>query len=573
MSSNTLNRTFCFLLQACLILNTQFSSQVGAIEPGRLWFYAPVNFQVNDRVDQLHDLMRRAKLSGYNGAVITDYKFGNFDDRPNNYFKNLKRTAQLASELQIELIPCVMPIGYSNSILQNDPDLAAGIPVKNSKLVVHDGIAALPANNLLLGGSFEKPSDQSGRHTQVPAGWDWIDGWGKSSRYDTSEKHFGNASLSMSQFRQGQKDGNCRVVKTINVQPYRQYRFSVWAKSENLDAELIQMSPLVNGKPISFANIGIQNSQPWTKHTIVFNSMSADKVGIYLGIWGGRSGKLWLDDARLEEIAGVNLLRRAGCPLAVRNAKTRQVYLEGRDFEPWKDLKLGCVPYAGEYSDDHEAPPIELTRTSRIRDGDELLVSFYHTVIVGDIQVCSSLMEDQIIKLMEQQVRAISRIWSPKTYFLQHDEIRVAGHDKLAQGRSAGELLADNVRRCEQAVHRVSPEANLVIWSDMFDPFHNARDSYYLTKETMKGSWEGLSPSTTIANWNLGKARDSLDWFAKRKHTQIVAGYYDQAIDTNVASWKQAIGGTPKVIGWIYTTWQRDYSNLEAFAKRCKAKR
>ena len=33
----------------------------------------------------------------------------------------------------------------------------------------------------------------------------------------------------------------------------------------------------------------------------------------------------------------------------------------------------------------------------------------------------------------------------------------------------------------------------VVVWSDMFDPNHNAVDDYYLVNGTLAGSWEGLA--------------------------------------------------------------------------------
>ena len=77
-------------------------------------------------------------------------------------------------------------------------------------------------------------------------------------------------------------------------------------------------------------------------------------------------------------------------------------------------------------------------------------------------------------------------------------------------------------------VRDLDPKANIVIWSDMFDPNHNAVDRYYAVNGSLKGSWEGLPADVTIVNWNSGKAADSLKFFAGRGHKQILAGFYDQ---------------------------------------------
>lgn len=114
-----------------------------------LWVYVSTNFQVDQNTDQLIALLQRAKSAGYNGAVITDYKFGKIDDRIERYYRNLRRTRQAAEKLDIELIPCVMPIGYSNSILQNDPNLAAALPVKDCLFIAKDGAVSVANTSTL----------------------------------------------------------------------------------------------------------------------------------------------------------------------------------------------------------------------------------------------------------------------------------------------------------------------------------------------------------------------------------------------------------------------------------------
>ncbi len=535
-----------------------------AIEPGRLWIYTPVNFQVDADVDRFIELMRRGHEAGYNGVVVTDFKFGNLSHRPDNYNANMKRARQQAESSGMELIPCVMPVGYSNSILQNDPNLAAGLPVTDCPFQVNGRQASIVSDSLLEG-SFEKEGNAK------PVGWDWIDGWASSTSLDSATFRSGQASLRMHNFQSGQTDGNCRVVRSLAVTPHRQYRLILWTKSEALDADLIQFYATADGKRLSYQDAKVLENSDWTRHDIVFNSMEANEVSIYLGVWSGKSGTLWIDDVSLNEVGGINLLRRPGCPIQVADAITGSVYEEGCDYVRWVDSKLGQVPYAGEFSEDHESPSITIAPQSRIRDGQSLKVSFYHTVIVHQDQVCCALAEEKLFELFRDQVRAIQKIWKPKTYFLQHDEIRVAGYDALAGDRTAGRLLADNVRRCIELIRAESPASELVFWSDMFDPNHNAVDDYYLTNQTMKDSWLGLNSTAIIANWNHGNSAKSLRWFDDRSHPQIIAGYYDSPVVQNVLDWKRATSGVAGIRGWLYTTWTNNYDDLEIFARTVAA--
>ena len=104
-----------------------------------------------------------------------------------------------------------------------------------------------------------------------------------------------------------------------------------------------------------------------------------------------------------------------------------------------------------------------------------------------------------------------------------------------------------------------------MVWSDMFDPHHNAVKDYYLVNGDLKGSWLGLDPKVVIMNWNFGARDKSLAFFSGRGHPQILSGYYDAGPD-QIKGWLEAARGVPGVIGVMYTTWQNNYTDLEAFA-------
>ncbi len=99
----------------------------------------------------------------------------------------------------------------------------------------------------------------------------------------------------------------------------------------------------------------------------------------------------------------------------------------------------------------------------------------------------------------------------------------------------------------------------------MFDPHHNAVDNYYLVNGSLKGSWDGLSRDVIIANWNSGKASESLKFFAGRGHRQVIAGYYDADDLSNFRAWDAAARGVSGVFGFMYTTWQSKYNLLEKY--------
>jgi hypothetical protein len=157
-------------------------------------------------------------------------------------------------------------------------------------------------------------------------------------------------------------------------------------------------------------------------------------------------------------------------------------------------------------------------------------------------------------------------------YFMNHDEIRILNWDAASMERNmdAGPLLAENVRTCIDTLRELNPGGRVYVWSDMFDPHHNAHADYYLVRGDLAGSWEGLDPEVIIVNWNHGQRDKSLKWFADRGHRTLIAGYYDAPVN-QVSQWLASARGVPGVVGLMYTTWQSNYDDLERFAEAVNA--
>jgi hypothetical protein len=154
---------------------------------------------------------------------------------------------------------------------------------------------------------------------------------------------------------------------------------------------------------------------------------------------------------------------------------------------------------------------------------------------------------------------------------MSHDEIRVYNWCGTCQSRklTAGQLLADNVRACAKILHETAPQARIYVWSDMFDPHHNAVDNYYLVRDTLAGSWEGLDKDIAIVPWYFEKRADSLKFFADRGHRQVIAGYYDHN-PSQIKDWLKAAQPLPNIDGVMYTTWVSNFADIEAFAQAAR---
>jgi hypothetical protein len=137
-------------------------------------------------------------------------------------------------------------------------------------------------------------------------------------------------------------------------------------------------------------------------------------------------------------------------------------------------------------------------------------------------------------------------------------------------GKTPGELLAWSVRRTIDSL----PRRELYIWSDMFDPWHNAHDHFYFVEGNLEGSWKGLPRDAVVMNWNGAHLRASLEWFASLGNRQVIAGFYDSADHEGNRAARRELGmanGIRGIAGVMYTTWRDDYSQLESYARGARA--
>ena len=94
----------------------------------------------------------------------------------------------------------------------------------------------------------------------------------------------------------------------------------------------------------------------------------------------------------------------------------------------------------------------------------------------------------------------------------------------------------------------------------------------------LAGAASGVPAEVTVMNWNQDKLHDSLQWFsgvdAKQPiaHKQIIAGYYDTGNgEATAAAELKAANGVPGVLGFMYTTWNDDYSQMEKYSRTAQA--
>lgn len=527
------------------------------------WFYLQTNLLTDANVTQAQDLLKRAKAAGYNGMVITDSKFDTLttmapDNRP-RYLQHVQSVKQTARELGIGVYPVVCTAGYEGGVLYRDPQLAEASPVKGVPFIARRGALTPVPQVALQNGDFEQS------HENTFNNWNFQDAPGQITFSDPIEKHSGTASVRMESFNKG----NARVVQTLVTKPHQWLHLSIWAKTRDFDATDTARSLALGegGKVLSWVRWDIKPTQDWTRYDTTFNTGDNTKLNVYLGVWGGHNGQIWWDDVKIESAGLFNLVRRPGAPFSLQG-DDGTVYEEGRDFAPVRGDKTGNVPWPGSYDDWHDSPTIQLTPNSRIKEGQTVQVSYYAVQKADAGSVAPCLSEPKTFDIFRTQISEVVALWQPQGLFLGPDEIRQLGSCEACQktGKTAAQIMADAAKQCVSLARAANPNREVWIWSDMFDPNHNAHDNYYLVKGSLAGSWNGLDKGVGIVNWNFDNRDKSLAFFAGRGHSQIISGFYDAGTD-QIKNWMTSAKDTPSVKGAMYTTWNNDYSQLEAFAQ------
>lgn len=552
-----------------------------AIPAGQKWVFAMGNLATDKGKTSLMELARRASKAGYNGFMLGDIKIDKFQLQTEAYIANLKEFRDLCTELKLKFIPCVTPFGYSYVFLSNDPNLAEGMPVRNATFVVKDGLLVpFDDTTKLVNGSLEEWKDN------VPVGWQ-VDEPGKMSFRDDSVAADGKASLRQEDVLKNDKHAHGRLWQKIKVKPWHYYHISAMVKTENCTNKDYRIFGLqggdVGGMPLNWQAPEIAKTQDWKHYDATFCSLENTEVTLYLGCWNGKAGKIWWDDVKIEPGGFVNVIRRDSTPLTVTSLDGKTTYAEGKDFAKVADPKLAFDPNPGYFTNWHQAPEVKIPSESKLKDGDKVLVSYNFASTCGkpnNINMCMS--EPKTYDVVEKQIRWVKENAQPDIYLLSHDEIRMNGWDDTCAktGKNSGQILADNIRKCVEIVKKVDPGKPVMVWNDMFDPFHNAKDKeadgspfvMYMTKGNWSGSWEGLTTDVAVGTW-LQQSVPSVEFWSKRGHQVLLMGYYD-ADPANIVEWLKTTSHCKNVVGVMYTTWVGDYSKLEEFielVKKCEA--
>ncbi|MBN2129430.1 MAG: hypothetical protein JW741_08030 [Sedimentisphaerales bacterium] len=520
------------------------------------WVFVSRSLRADKDVADIERIVETAAAHGLNGMVLSA-GLDRLDRQPPDYFERLGRIKETCRRHGIEIVPNVFSVGYGGSVLGYDRNLAAGIPVKGAAFVVR-GRRAVPAPARPVEIANAGCEEYQGHRLRA---YRFHDKPGDVSFVDTNVYRSGRASLRFENFGR-YEHGHARIMQEVAVQPQRCYRLSCWVKTQELAPEgSFHVQVLTEeGRNLAPYDPRVPSTSDWRRVVMGFNSLEYEKVRIYAGVWGGKAGRFWIDDFNIEEVALLNVLRRPGTPVTVCGAESGRVYEEGKDFARIEDRRLN-------FQFDHEPPTIELPAGSRIKEGERLVVDYYHGMGVNRGQVTVCMSEPQIEEVWKRQAGLIHKHLGPSKYLLSMDEIRAGGACQACKrrGLSMAQILGDCITKQVRAIRRANPDAEVLIWSDMLDPNHNAHDDYYLVEGDFTGSWKHVPKDLIVVCWYYRKRNESLGFFSSQGFRTLAGAYYDGDTLENPRGWLDVLDETPKAIGIMYTTWQNKYELLGPF--------
>ena len=538
----------------------------------QLWYWQQSNLTNPQALQSTESLINQAASYGYTGVVFWDvslYDVGtNFGGFGNGSY--LQQAMNYAASQGLQVMASVEPFGTSNDILEWNPNWAEAQRVAGTQFQVNSNGTQLQLLNSFPG--LQNPGFESGAV-------DWFDLGDAGVSLDTTVAHTGNNSARISN-----APGNGRIRQLFTVVPWRQYHFRFFYQSQNFSgyAQFGIFDPSNSNIVRVTDQIRAGGSQGWTEVDYAFNSQASTQLWLYAGVYGGNSGTLWLDDMFIEETDLVYVTRgRAGTPLQLYDSNSGTVYQEGSDYNYISDPAMTTVPafFTNSY---HTPPAVTLPAGTRLHPGQIVSIDSYEAFPAPgafDLDMC--LTEPGVLNYLTSNAQALANL-VPKGsgLFMSYDEMRQMNSCLTckAKNMTPAQLLDWSVGQSIQTYQAVMPNSPLYVWSDMFDPYHNAVPDYFYVEGDLTGSWTGLPANVTVMNWNLGNLTNSLTWFSGKNpnqpipHQQIIAGYYDSG--NGGASAQSELGsasGIPGVAGFMYTTWSGDYSQLQSFANAARA--
>lgn len=552
-----IKRLFGYFLLSFILSSIPLARSTEEPYPYR-WVYMSNNLNYDSNVGQFYTLASIAAKHGFNGIVLSS-NLDNLDHVDLARLNRLNTIRQICDQFHLEIIPMIFSLKYGGAVLGENPNLAEGIPVKNQPYTISKGVFQLIPNPKaeITNGNFSKSSGDRAEDFSEQSGP------GEVSFIDRDIYRDGPVSLRFDNFDK-YYPGVVKIAQKVPVDVYRCYQLSCWVRTDKLQLDnsgyLFMNVDTPNDRFLQSQNFPLSSNNSWRRLRIGFNSMGNNTVKITVGLAGPKNGKCWIANLKLEEMGPINILRRNGTPITIRNENTGAVYKEREDYSPIQDFNLN-------YKFDHEVPVMRLYPGSKIKEGDVVRVSYYQGLCIMNDETPVCLSEPEVYEIWRRKLFFLQQILAPKKIFLSADEVREGDSCLACTNRklSMGEIFGDCITRQYQLIKSINPQTQVFIWSDMLDPNHNAHADYYLVEGDFTGSWNHIPKDIGIVCWYYDKRKESLHHFSSLGFQTIGSIGADPGDIQIPKDWLGALDETPHSMGVMYTTWENRYGSLIPF--------
>jgi hypothetical protein len=556
-------------------------------------------FGDNAKTDTVLSVLQTMANNGYNGAYVTDAG-GNCDSVASpsaTCIANRDRVKAKAAQLGITLIP-VCCGGFEGAYA--DKSLAEAYPIKGTEFRVTGSMASVLTELSDTDHSNGKFESWNGN---APAAWNLSGAPGTIGtlwQKDTTSIHGGSAALKAVNPGTNAVNGKeVRLYHSAHVKPWRMYRLSVfmktsnWTGAENMYWEILGSNGW-NGPRFIYApkyrRLTPYNTQAptndWTEYWVEFPSMEENYINITAYLYSATTnGTLWIDDFSLREIGLNNGLADSYRPVTVTSLDGLTTYTSGGDYSiPSMSGQTLTIPVG-----------------SRITNGSTVRVNWWRSAnFTYQYTALASFCRQGQFDAMATQLTQKMNFWgvaNTAAIMLGFDEMAAINWDPACGSMSstipgqAGRYMAEKViGPTTDMVRSMYPGKAVIIWNDMFDPYHNAEAAQYLGSNgsftTPVGSWEGVRGGTYISNWyNAGNTNNMKFWsgldttYKQPQHfSQIVGGFYDSGNLGIDLRWRDLVAqaeqqGVTDMSGYIYQSYAspQNFSRLKDVADMWKA--
>lgn len=510
-------------IAACVVLSV--ASYAG--EMSNRWVYVSVPMTEDANVATISNVVVTAKVGGFNGMLLScGLDFLRF--WPKDRMDRLMAVKRICDDNGIEIIPAIWSFGYG--ALQNyGMSALEGVPVEGSPFVAR-------GNDIV----FDEASAVRMNIDAKPSEWQRTKGF-------------------------------FRAIQRIKVSPHRRYRYRFEFRTVGLESKQpFKVSVVDCGAQKQWhekerITVEYKPTQDWTPVTYDFNSIDSSEYYLYTGFWSGvEKGSVELRSQTLTEIPPCDVLLRPGAPRTLRGAVSGKVYEEGRDYTVPR-------PTYPAWKQGKDVVRLVRTASSSIKDGESLVFDAYAPAVVDGQQVSICLSEPDLYeRVVADSAAQIERVLSPKSWLISIDEFRNGNLCAACRerNRTMGQIYADAITRLHGIIRKTHPGADILMWSDMIDPNHNAVAPYYNSRGGFVDAWKGIPKDITIACWYDRKSELSMKFFSERGFRTLAAAYYDETPPFEYSRrWRDLVRRTDGARGIMYTTWRHNYRDFPAFMK------